>query len=163
MHSSQWQSGYFTTRMPIHFNSTVYWPWPFVIVMCYVQATHCPAITLWTEKFSELSVSKACISHLYIYPYLIYCNQAWGSACKPNIEPLFILQKRALIIITGVHHRSPSEPLFGQLKYLNCQQIFKYLVGRFMYGVYHEELTTLQFLFIKNIDIHMHDTHQRGH
>ena len=32
-----------------------------------------------------------------------------------------------------------------------------------MYKVYHEELTTLQFLFIKNSDIHMHDTRQRGH
>ena len=30
----------------------------------------------------------------FIYPYLIYCNQVWGSACKTNIEPLFILQKR---------------------------------------------------------------------
>ena len=27
----------------------------------------------------------------FIYPYLIYCNQVWGSACKTNIEPLFIL------------------------------------------------------------------------
>ena len=32
-----------------------------------------------------------------------------------------------------------------------------------MYRVYHEELTTPQFLFIKNSDIHMHDTRQRGH
>ena len=40
---------------------------------------------------------------------------------------------------------------------------FKYLVGRRMYKVYHEELKTLQSLFIKNSDIHMHDTQQRGH
>ena len=56
-----------------------------------------------------------------------------------------------------------SEPLFCQLKFLNCENIFKYLVGRLMYRVYHEELTTLQFLFIKNSDIHMHGTRQRGH
>ena len=30
----------------------------------------------------------------FIYPYLIYYNQVWGSACKTNIESLFILQKR---------------------------------------------------------------------
>ena len=29
-----------------------------------------------------------------IYPYLIYCNQIWGSACKTNLQPLTILQKR---------------------------------------------------------------------
>ena len=50
----------------------------------------------------------------FIYPYLIYCNQIWGSACKTQIEPLFILQKKALRIITGVHPKSPSEPLFCQ-------------------------------------------------
>ena len=98
----------------------------------------------------------------FIYPYLIYCNQDWVSACKTNIEPLFILQKRALRIIT-VNPRSSSEPLFCQLKFLNCENIFEYLVGRLMYRVYHEELTTLQFLFIKNSDIHLHDTRQRGH
>ena len=99
----------------------------------------------------------------FIYPYLIYCNQIWGSACKTQIEPLFILQKKALRIITGVHPRSPSEPLFRQLKFLNCENIFKYLVGRLMYRVYHGELSTLQFLFVKNSDTHMHDTRQSGH
>ena len=73
----------------------------------------------------------------FIYPYLIYCNQIWGSACKTQIEPLFILQKKALRIITGVHPRSPSEPLFRQLKFLKCENIFKYLVGRLMYRVFH--------------------------
>ena len=29
--------------------------------------------------------------------------------------------------------------------------------------VYHGELSTLQFLFVKNSDIDMHDTRQRGH
>ena len=99
----------------------------------------------------------------FIYPYLIYCNQVWGTACKTNIEPLFILQKKALRIITGVHPRSPSEPLFCQLKFMNCENIFKYLVSHLMYRVYPEELTTLQFLFINNSDIHMHGTRQRGH
>ena len=99
----------------------------------------------------------------FIYPYLIYCNQIWGSACKTQIEPLFILQKKALRIITSVHLRSPSEPLFRQLKFLNCENIFKYLVGCLMFRVHHGELSTFQFLFVKNSDIHMHNTRQSGH
>ena len=55
------------------------------------------------------------------------------------------------------------EPLFRQLKFLNCENIFKYLVGRLMYRVYHGELSTLQFLFVKNSDIHRHYTRQSGH
>ena len=48
-------------------------------------------------------------------------------------------------------------------KFLNCENIFKYLVGRLMYRVYHGEFRTLQFLFVRNSDIHKHDTRQRGH
>ena len=118
-----------------------------------------------TIKARKVLQKESLISlyHSFIYPYLIYCNQIWGSACKTQIEPLFILQKKALRIITGVHPRSPSEPLFRQLKFLNCEIIFKYLVGRLMYRVYHGELSTLQFLFVKNSDIHMHNTRQSGH
>ena len=52
-----------------------------------------------------------------------------------NIMPLALKGggiKKALRIITGVHPRSPSGPLFCQLKFLNCENIFKYLVGRLM-------------------------------
>ena len=104
-----------------------------------------------------------------MYVYMVYwvkllvLKKQRGSACKTQIEPLFILQKKALRIITGVHPRSPSEPLFRQLKFLNCENIFKYLVGRLMYRVYHGELSTLQFLFVKNSDIHRHYTRQSGH
>ena len=85
------------------------------------------------------SESLKCLYYSFIYPYMIYCNQVWGSAYKTNIEPLFILQKRAVRIILGVHHRSPSEPLFITLKFWNCENIFKYLIGRLMYRIYHGE------------------------
>ena len=107
--------------------------------------------------------SLTSLYYSFIYPYLIYCNHIWGSACKTHIEPLYILQKRALRIITGVHPRLPSEPLFPQLKFLNCENIFKYFVGRLVYTVCHGELSTLQFRFVKNRDMHIHDTRQRGH
>ena len=61
----------------------------------------------------------------FIYPYFIYCNQVWGSACKTNMKPLVVLQKKAIRIITGVHPMSPSEPLFSKLKLLNCENTFQ--------------------------------------
>ena len=69
--------------------------------------------------------SLKCLYYSFIYPYMIYCNPVWGSACKTNIESLQVLQKRAVRIILGVHPRSPSEPLFTTLKFLNCKNIFK--------------------------------------
>ena len=94
---------------------------------------------------------------------MIYCNQVWGSACKTNIEPLQVLQKRAVRIILGFHPRSPSEPLLTTLKFLNCTNIFKYLIGRLMFRIYHRELHVLHGLFKKKSNIHVHDTRQKCH
>ena len=107
--------------------------------------------------------SLKCLYYSFIYPYMIYCNQVWGSACKTNIEPLQVLQKRAVRIILGVHPRSPSEPLFTTLKFLNCKNIFKYLIGHLMYRIYHGELHVLHGFFTKNSNIHVHDTRQKCH
>ena len=30
----------------------------------------------------------------YIYPYLIYCIEVWGSACQTHLHPLFLVQKK---------------------------------------------------------------------
>ena len=109
------------------------------------------------------SESMKCLYYSFIYPYMIYCNQVWGSACKTNIEPLLILQKRVMRIILGVHPRSPSEPLFITLKFLSFENIFRYLIGRLMYRIYHGELSVLHCLFTKNSDIHVHNTRQTCH
>ena len=93
--------------------------------------------------------SLKCLHYSFIYPYMIYCNQIWGSACKTNIEPLQVLQQRAVWTILGVHRRSPSEPLLTTLKFLNCRNIFKYLIGLLMYRIYHGELHVLHGLLRK--------------
>ena len=111
------------------------------------------------------SESMKWLYYSFIYPYMIYCYQVWGSACKTNIEPLLILQKRVMRIILGVHPRSPSEPLFITLKFLSelCENIFKYITGRLMYRIYHGELSVLNCLLTKNSHIHVHNTRQKCH
>ena len=89
--------------------------------------------------------SMKCLYYSFIYPYMIYCNQVWGSACKTNLKPLLILQKKVTRIILGVHRRSPSEPLFITLKFLSCENIFKCLIGCLMYRINHGECTSLSF------------------
>ena len=69
---------------------------------------------------------NVCITHSYIL--------TWYIAIKFG-QPLLILQQRVIRIIIGVHPRSPSEPL----KFLSCENIFKYLIGRLIYRIYHEE------------------------
>ena len=122
-------------------------------------------------KWLYLSQGQKSTSKRVLYKFVLFIYISLFDILQPNLgicllntdrAPIYYT-KKALRIITGVHPRSPSEPLFRQLKFLNCENIFKYLVGRLMYRVYHGELSILQFLFVKNSDIHMHDTRQSGY
>ena len=61
-----------------------------------------------------------------IYSYLNYCNIIWGGAYDTVLKPLFILQKKAIRIISNSHYLEHTAPLFKSLKLLNIYQIFKY-------------------------------------
>ena len=109
-----------------------------------------------------MNLWNVCITHLHILTWHIEIKFG-GCACKTNIEPLEILQKKVERIILVVHPRSPSEPLFTTLKFLNGKNIFEYLIGRLMYRIYHGELRVLHGLFTKNSNRYVHDTHQKCH
>ena len=50
------------------------------------------------------------------------------------------------------------------LKFLNCENIFKYLIGRLMCMIYHGGLCVRRYLFTKkNSDIHVHNIRQKCH
>ena len=38
--------------------------------------------------------------HSYIYPYLIYCIEAWGNATNCHLEQLYLTQKKVARIIS---------------------------------------------------------------
>ena len=60
-----------------------------------------------------------------IYSYLNYCNLIWGSAENGIIQPLFILQKKAIRYITKSHYLEHTSPLFKSLETLTVFQIFE--------------------------------------
>ena len=61
-----------------------------------------------------------------IYSYLNYCNIIWGGSYDIVLKPLFILQKKAIRLISNSHYLEHTAPLFKSLKLLNIYQIFKY-------------------------------------
>ena len=99
----------------------------------------------------------------FIYPYLTYSNQVWGLTCQSYMNALVKLQKRAITIISGVHPRTHTDPLFTELKLLKCDEINKYLVGRLMYRIYNEDITLFDSMFMKNAKVHNYGTRQRDH
>ena len=47
-----------------------------------------------------------------ILPHISYCTIVWGHCSQTLINKLFVLQKRAIRIITNSHPRTPSKALF---------------------------------------------------
>ena len=100
----------------------------------------------------------------FIYPYLIYCNQIWGSTYVSNTDKLFKLQKRAIRIISNMPWRAHISPLFDHLKILPLHKIYIYKIGTLMFK-YSQDLLPSIFddVFIKNSQIHSYNTRQLFH
>ena len=58
--------------------------------------------------------------YLFIYPYLTYCNQIWGTAYPAHQTKLIVIQKKAVRIIAGAKYRAPTDALFSDLGILKC-------------------------------------------
>ena len=44
----------------------------------------------------------------YIYPYLTYCLESWSCASKTQLNPLFLLPKQIIRIMTFSHYLAPQ-------------------------------------------------------
>ena len=54
----------------------------------------------------------------YIYPNLIYCVESWGNIAKCHPDPLFILQKKIIRIITFSSYDKSAQFLFTEMNIL---------------------------------------------
>ena len=96
----------------------------------------------------------------FIFPYLNYCIQLWGSTYKTHLKKIEILQKKVIRIIAGVNKRVHSKPIFNDLCVLTVSNVFEYNIGLIMYKYHHGWLPTVLNMFEKNNDIHTHNTRQ---
>ena len=100
----------------------------------------------------------------FVYPYLQYCNHVWGNTYSTYLKKLFILQKRIVRVIAGVKPREHSEPLFKMFDILTIFQINVYVLGKFMYQVYHHKtLNVFITMFNVNSNVHGYNTRQASH
>ena len=107
-------------------------------------------------------LSKKCMSNLYhtfIYPYLIYCIEVWGNAPKCHLNPILLLQKKIIRIITYSHYIAHTENIFKELHILPIDKVYVSRVGIFMYKQEHGLLPeVMDSLYIKTNAIHFHNT-----
>jgi exonuclease III len=85
----------------------------------------------------------------FVYPYLLYCNLAWGGTYPCHLQPLFLLQK-IIRIVTNSEYLLHTDPLFHRTgilkvtdihKFLLCQYVFKSLAGNQNINPLHNHFT----------------------
>ena len=59
----------------------------------------------------------------FVFPYLIYCVEIWGSSHKSYLDPLVKIQKKCIRTIFFSEYLAPSEPLFQKLNILNFEKL----------------------------------------
>ena len=93
-----------------------------------------------------------------IYPFLIYELIAWGNTYNTTLQPIYILQKKAVRAITFSSFDHHSNPLFKLLNII-FSDLVKYHIGVFMYK-YHNQLLPSDFnsFFTKVDQVHSYDT-----
>ena len=72
-----------------------------------------------------------------IHPYFNYCNVVWGSQPGLKLDELFIIQKKALRIITKKQWNEHTSPLFRSSNILKIYDLNIVQTARFVYKSIH--------------------------
>ena len=111
-------------------------------------------------------LNSSCLRSLYfsfIYPYLTYCIEVWGSATRSRLNCLIVIQKKAIRIISNSGFRDHTDPLFKQLNLLTLNNIYIYQIGIFMFKNYQNVLpAAFDNMFQYNDEIHSYATRQKN-
>ena len=71
-----------------------------------------------------------------IYPYLLYANAVWGGTYPTLLEPLLLLQKRIIRLITNQEYLAHTAPLFSKTEILKISDIHTFVLAQMGYNMY---------------------------
>ena len=81
-------------------------------------------------------VPKCVLRTLYfglIHPYYQYCLPIFAATYNNHLEPLILLQKKAIRIISGARYLDHTEPLYAENKILKLRDLYKFNLGCYAY------------------------------
>ena len=86
-------------------------------------------------KLKEFVPQKVLVNIYYslVYPYLLYGNLVWGGSFHSHLQPLFLLQKRAVRIIKNTTFLAHTDPIFSDLQILKLEDIHKFLASQYIF------------------------------
>ena len=107
-------------------------------------------------------VPQSILIQLYytlIYPYLTYAVTTWGNTYSTTLQPLYVLQKKALRIITFSEYRAHSNPLFHHLKILKFSDLLFINNALFVYDFHANILPSVFHDFFTPVNrVHQYNT-----
>ena len=89
-----------------------------------------------------------------VVPHLTYSILLWGNSSQTYIEKLFVLQKRAVRLISNISPYTHTLPYFYNLNILTLKDHYKYQLGIFLYRHHNDQLP-----HDLNSFFHPHSTH----
>ena len=99
------------------------------------------------------------IHYSLIYPFLTYGVHVWGLTFPTFLTQLFIIQKRALRIISFSEPKSHCEPLFKSLNLFKLNDVIESQILSFVYQLSHGLLppvsVNISILHLRILFIHM--------
>ena len=76
-----------------------------------------------TAKFNTTQAIRKTIYHTLFESHLRFGLIMFGSASQSSVNELFILQKKAIRLVTGSHFKAHTDPLFLKLKILKIDDL----------------------------------------
>ena len=94
-----------------------------------------------------------------IYPFLIYGIITWGNTYPTTIQPLSVLQKKAVRIMTFSKFDEHSSPLFKKLNIIKLSDLIKYHISIFMFKFHNRLLPSVFNSYFTSVEnIHSYNT-----
>ena len=98
-----------------------------------------------------------------ILPYLSYCCEIWGNNYSTNLQPLILIQKKAMRIIEKTSYREHTRPIFFKYNTLELLDLVKLKTLLIMFKAGKNELPINILSCFQLVKVtHSHNTRQRN-
>ena len=115
------------------------------------------------SRFKDILPEKTLLTlyNTLVYPHLLYCNLVWGNTYRTKLHPLYLLQRRAIRIVTHSAFQAHTKPLFIKLKCLNIYDLILFDTWVLMYKCMNNLApSSFSTIFIKTANLHTYNTRQ---
>jgi exonuclease III len=114
-----------------------------------------------TRKFFNDNIIRT-LYHSFIFPYLTYCLEIWGSAAETHLNLLLKVQKQYVRIATHSDFRAHTNDLFKKLNILPIEKLYHNQILIFMYKINHKMLPEIFISMFNYVnETHAYQTRNR--